>query len=329
MYIKSKDGYCATGAEIAKFFALRLENIAKAKSVGDFCNLNVEWQHTLDVGYLTAACESLARVGVLFVVDLGSNILARRYACLNYDEVAASYGQYDYLLEGFGEVARKLGPSVLPIIVEKPSGDADLGSAFLLGNLNTIVTARHVVEDMRSVKVLGPNGSRVEIIDIHVSKDENIDIAMMTVRLESPGNVIPLKVSDSNLLDEVLCIGFPPIPGFDAVRVYDKAEINSYLRLSRGRVVSQASSYLDQQEFILFNARVKGGNSGGPILGVRGTVLGMLVQIPMSSQDSKKIDELGYGVAVPKKAIVEALAYPNEGRKLKLERISDYEYSTL
>lgn len=93
--------------------------------------------------------------------------------------------------------------------------------------------------------------------------------------------------------------------------------------------MSKATSYLDRQDFILFNARVKGGNSGGPILNKYGCVAGMLVQIPISSVDSSKIDVLGYGIAVPAESVLAALEFPRDGVRLNLQCRDEFEYSTL
>jgi len=86
---------------------------------------------------------------------------------------------------------------------------------------------------------------------------------------------------------------------------------------------------LDSQDFLLFNARVKGGNSGGPIINKHGLVTGMLVQIPISSEDSSKIDNLGYGIAVTGQSLLDALSFFENGRELRLTNLGGGEYSTL
>jgi serine protease Do len=66
-----------------------------------------------------------------------------------------------------------------------------------------------------------------------------------------------LRFETPKILDEVLCMGYPPIPGFEAVQISDTASINSRLRVSGGRVVAQTESYLAGQEYLLINAKVK------------------------------------------------------------------------
>ncbi|WP_122745834.1 S1 family peptidase [Pseudomonas viridiflava] len=328
MYKKIEGAIYATGTEIVRFFAVDIDNISQIKTVQMFIDQREDYNEKLDMSHFVISCENLVRSGVLMEMSSGLYIEDRTYIAANYHVENASYGEYDFLAEGFGEVAKRLGPSVLPVVVQKKSGDEDLGTAFLLGNFNTLLTARHVVENMASLKILGPDGCGVTIHNVYVSFDENIDIALLIVSFENLFNLTPLRVGDAEILTEILSIGYPPIPGFDTVRIYDRAEINSFVRYSRGRIVSQASSYLDKQDFILFNARVKGGSSGGPILNALGHVLGMLVQIPMAADDSQKIDSLGYGVAVPNEAILDALEYPHTGRELKISKAGEFEYST-
>ena len=47
---------------------------------------------------------------------------------------------------------------------------------------------------------------------------------------------------------------------------------------------------------VLLNARVKGGNSGGPVIYDFGQLVGIITQMPMNLSGTN-IDELGYGLA--------------------------------
>ena len=55
----------------------------------------------------------------------------------------------------------------------------------------------------------------------------------------------------------------------------------------------------------------------------------MLVQIPISSEDSSKIDNLGYGIAVTGKSLQDAITFTENGRELTLTDRGNGEYSTL
>lgn len=321
-----------TPTEIVEYFHVELKTPGtfERKTIESLSSLNPEWENTLDMLKLIRDCEKLASEGVLMELSSGNNLLERCYVAPNFNANDAKYGRYDFITDGFEKIIDRFSPSILPVIVEKNDGSHDLGTSFVAGNNNTIFTARHVIEDMKSIRILSASGDALPIHNIFVSNDERIDIALVNATTPPTDNIQPLKVSkDASVLDEILSIGFPPIPGFDALKLYDISHINSFIRLSKGRIVGSGHSYLDSQEFLLFNARVKGGNSGGPIINKHGFVTGMLVQIPISTEDSSKIDDLGYGIAVTGQSLMDALSFVENGRKLRLTDLGNFEYSTL
>lgn len=321
-----------TPTEIVEYFHNKQETdiIIERRTIQSLTSLKPEWEHTLDMSKLIRDCEKLATEGILMELSSGHTIFERCYYAQNFNETDAKYGSYDFIADGFEKIIERLSPSVLPVVVEKSDGSHDLGTSFVVGNNHTIFTARHVIENMKSIRILRAGGESLPIHKILVSNDERIDIALVFTTIPNEDNVQPLKVSSkASVLDEILSIGFPPIPGFDALKLYDVSHINSFIRLSKGRIVGSGHSYLDSQDFLLFNARVKGGNSGGPIINKYGIVTGMLVQIPISSEDSSKIDNLGYGIAVTGQSLLDALSFAENGLELRLIDLGNGEYSTL
>jgi serine protease Do len=98
-------------------------------------------------------------------------------------------------------------------------------------------------------------------------------------------------------------MGFPPISGFDAMLVSDITHVNAFLKSSSGKIVAQDESYLDKEILYLFNARVKGGNSGSPLINKYGLVVGIVLQLAHDLQNPNELDKLGYGMALPAKSI--------------------------
>lgn len=315
-------------SEIVKYF-----NPAKGdskKTIQTLLSLNPEWDKTLNLTKLFQYCEKLTAAGILLELSSGTTLFERCYVAPQFDEAEEKYGTYDFIVNGFEGIIERFSPSVFPVVVEKKDGTYDLGTSFLVGNNHTLFTARHVVENMKSIKVLNSDGSALPIYSIYVSKNDDVDIAVMLISIPENQKITPLKVStEAGILNEILSIGYPPIPGFDTLKIYDVSHVNSFVRLSKGRIVGSGHSYLDSQEFILFNARVKGGNSGGPIINDKGIVVGMLVQIPISSENSTKLDSLGYGIAVTGNSLLAALNYPSDGCKLNFTKVGEFEYSTL
>jgi serine protease Do len=134
-------------------------------------------------------------------------------------------------------------------------------------------------------------------------------------------------------LDEVLCLGFPPIPGFQELLISDIATVNAEIKSSCGRVVGTGSAYLDGQRYILINARVKGGNSGGPIVDRKGCVVGILVQSSMNATDASNLDTLGYGVATPVDEWIHLFSNDSDkahgGIELSFKNLEDGGFSTI
>ena len=58
---------------------------------------------------------------------------------------------------------------------------------------------------------------------------------------------------------------------------------------------------------MLVTARIRGGNSGGPIIDSNGAVVGVAFSEPMSKGD---YDEMGYGIAYPIDLFYEMLKNP-------------------
>ena len=83
---------------------------------------------------------------------------------------------------------------------------------------------------------------------------------------------------------------------FNAFCAAERAAISSIQ--TRGAVASLADQYLSSGvgQLMLVTARIRGGNSGGPIINSNGQVVGVAFSEPMSEGN---YDEMGYGVAYP------------------------------
>jgi serine protease Do len=55
------------------------------------------------------------------------------------------------------------------------------------------------------------------------------------------------------MLEEVLIMGYPPIPGFDGILISERAHIAGYLKSSVGQVLGQSECYLDRQQYLLIS----------------------------------------------------------------------------
>ncbi len=287
-------------------------NQQKLKTIEDFSKYIPDGGETLDVKEVLRICSVFEHQGYLMQGPvLGHPILGKSYCAPNFEERRSTYGEYEFIAHGISKVREHLMGSVRPVVVTKTNGDDDIGTCFLLGNSHTLVTARHVIENMRRIEILGNDDKPIHVINISIPENDNLDIAILLVSNRAFEGTQPFRYENHKILDEVLCIGYPPIPGFSDIQISDITNINSSVKSSRGRIVSMSSSYLDGQEYILLNARVKGGNSGGPVINSRGYVVGVLVQTSLASGENSKLDELGYGIAVPKESFFQLIKGEN------------------
>jgi serine protease Do len=215
---------------------------------------------------------------------------------LNKDELG--YGCYDFLIEGFGLLAEHFKNSVVPVVIIDKYDKLDIGTGFIVHD-KMIWTARHVIETAKRVQIQAPNGSLVTASSVTWPKDNRKDFACVNLSENYFTDVPKFRIRDHEVLEDILLMGYPPLPGFDAFQIYEQATISNTYKLSKGKVIGNEQSYLDRLNYFVINAKVKGGNSGSPVINASGYVVGMVVQIPGDPQDSERLDALGYGIATP------------------------------
>jgi serine protease Do len=213
---------------------------------------------------------------------------------------------------------------VLPIEVQLKGGEYSIGSCFIYDD-NTIITARHCLPGTGKFRILVPGGETLSLEAVFTDIDPNVDAAVikldrpvfagmksfsLTPKPEHLGNTVTddaniighqsfVLLGAGNVLDEVLTLDYPPIPGFDSFMVSDTSVINSSIRSSSGKIVGCQNKLADSIDYFLINARVKGGNSGGPVFDRLGRVLGIVVEMPANCENPELLDSLGYGIVLP------------------------------
>lgn len=219
------------------------------------------------------------------------------------------YGTFDFMLQGFQYSYEHFKHSVVMITGHTPKEDVTNGTAFYVGK-SMFVTAKHCVSDLEDFKIIDINEVVYPITKVIYPNDETLDLALIIVGNKTIG-MNALRIDVPCILDDVITIGFPPIPGFTSFQVAEKAQVSSMQIVSKGANVGEGFEYLLRKDHFLISARVKGGNSGSPVINKRGKVVGVLVNLATDGIDQTKADIMGYGICLPSRNITTMLQSGN------------------
>ncbi|WPB85884.1 DegQ family serine endoprotease [Sediminicoccus rosea] len=164
-----------------------------------------------------------------------------------------------------------------------------LGSGFIVDAEGTVVTNNHVVRNASVVKVKLDDGR--ELNARVVGRDDRTDIAVLKI---DAGQPLPfLALGDSNAArpgDWVVAVGNPFGLG---------GTVTAGIVSARGRDIGVGP----YDDFIQIDAPINSGNSGGPLFGLDGSVIGVNTAIFSPSGGS-----VGIGFAIPSNMVRQVVA---------------------
>ena len=213
------------------------------------------------------------------------------------------------LSDSFADVAKRVEPAVvsidtkgkMPEITAKgdatPGDSGDImdffrrqmqrrpvyavGSGFIVDPAGYIITNAHVIDDAARITVKLDSGEEFPAKVVGV--DEDTDLAVLKIDAKQDLPFVKLGNSDeARVGDWVLAIGSP----FGLVRTVTAGIVSQ-----TKRETPQGSPF---QRFIQTDAAINKGNSGGPLVNMRGEVIGINSQIATSTGDYN-----GVGFAFP------------------------------
>jgi len=212
------------------------------------------------------------------------------------------------LSASFAEIARRVEPAVVniettqnqPEISEKDEDKEDqstnplldmfrrqrrpsrgIGSGFIINPKGYILTNHHVIEDAARITVGLQSGEKFRGTVIGV--DPETDVAV--IKIDAPKDLPTVTLGDSNAAqvgDWVLAMGSPF--GLDQT-------VTAGIISKKERETPYFNVF---QRFLQTDAAINRGNSGGPLVNMRGEVIGMNSQIATSTGDYN-----GIGFALP------------------------------
>lgn len=250
---------------------------------------------------------ALATACLLAGIGVGSMLSGRPTVAQNELQIARAP---EALSASFAEIARRVEPAVVNIdtiaatteISEKDLDDKDdqmnplldmfrrqarrpargVGSGFIVSPKGYILTNEHVVEGSSRIIIGLQSGEKYRGRVVGV--DQETDVAVL--KIDVPHDLPTVTLGDSNnaqVGDWVLAMGSP----FGLEQTVTAGIISKKERETPG-------SSRNFQRFLQTDAAINRGNSGGPLVNMRGEVIGINSQIATSTGDYN-----GIGFALP------------------------------
>ena len=169
-------------------------------------------------------------------------------------------------------------PSVVAIRAYSANGTGSLGSGWIYSSEGYIVTNNHVIDGATQVEVDFISGYKV--YGKVVGADAHSDLAVIKVEVPA-SDLHPLALGDSDTLQvgqTVVAIGNP----FGLNGTMTTGIISALGRAISSNVQASGGAYYSEGDIIQTDAALNPGNSGGPLLNLRGEVVGVNAAINTS-----------------------------------------------
>ena len=276
----------------------------------DFSNDNTTSQERTILRKLRVWIAALGVACLLAGIGIGAMLSGRPTVAQNELQIAHAP---DALSASFAEIARRVEPAVVNIetlqtasdvVAEKDDEDQKedqpsnnplldmfrrqqrrptrgVGSGFIVSPKGYILTNNHVIEDATRIIVGLQSGEKYRGKVVGV--DQETDVAV--IKIEAPQDLPTVTLGDSNAAqvgDWVLAMGSP----FGLDQTVTAGIISKKER--------ESPFFTNFQRFLQTDAAINRGNSGGPLVNMRGEVIGMNSQIATSTGDYN-----GIGFALP------------------------------
>ena len=166
----------------------------------------------------------------------------------------------------------------------RPNIRRGAGSGFFIGEDGLAITNNHVVEGAEKIEVRLASDDTTKLTAKVVGRDPATDLAIIKVEGKSPFSPLKLGNSDSLRVGEwVMAVGNP---------LNMPHTVTAGVVSAKGRQLGLSPETQSFENFIQTDAAINLGNSGGPLVNLRGEVVGINTAINAAGQN------IGFAVPV-------------------------------
>ena len=194
----------------------------------------------------------------------------------------------------FVNIVTQSKPAIVGIIVEGSETDHPqhrVGSGFIFRKEGYILTNDHVVHDAKRILVTLLDGNKFDAK--LVGTDVNSDVAVLKIEREAAFPVLPLADSSKVQVGQfAIAIGNPFRLDYT---------VTTGIVSGKGRSILRDFSLIRYQDFIQTDAWINTGSSGGPLLNIKGEVIGInaLIRRVNTDENTPAPARAGAGFAIP------------------------------
>lgn len=221
-----------------------------------------------------------------YLCFLKEDIKSNKHLLFHYNKRLCS------IVFGFKYIYDDFKKYVLPLEFTDSLGNISLGTCFLYKG--GIATAKHCIEGAKKIAIQGI--SKNELLKAKFEVYDNDLMDLVFIRFEEEQAETILFSQNIDILDEVMTLGYPKIAGYHNYLTAEKANVSARFTASLGQIASKARDIWIKEQLFLITAKIKGGNSGGPVICNNGSVVGISVNLAKGEGD---YDDIGYGTVIP------------------------------
>ena len=189
-------------------------------------------------------------------------------------------------------VVSRSKPAIVSLFVKSVEDSQDrVGSGFIFRKEGYILTNHHVVRDARYIRVTLLDGRRLDAK--LVGTDQNTDVAVLKIERDEVFPVLPLADSSRIRVGQfAIAIGNPFALDYT---------VTTGVVSGKSRSILRGFGFVRYQDFIQTDAWINTGSSGGPLLNIRGEVIGInaLIRRIDKNENTPAPAMAGAGFAIP------------------------------